>query len=266
MRDAETPQSTSTQTWSAIASESKQQLTSVPEVIPESTGNLDLRMLRHDLLATLRHIDTVTSFLAEDIETGSIDKVNGHIGTIRDRTDVARGIIDGLVAFQTAPDRKPIESANVVQVIDEVVARHAGEADITFVIDTPNADQWAACYLERTALASCLQALVNNAVVHRAGRSGSVFIEAAQTETDVEFIIRDDGYGIAPDLWEVVFDPLRKVHRTGGVNGVGFGLSIARRLAESRGGHVQISASSASGTSVSMHWPIPTPVRNTKFA
>ncbi|MDJ0852779.1 MAG: HAMP domain-containing sensor histidine kinase [Myxococcota bacterium] len=61
-------------------------------------------------------------------------------------------------------------------------------------------------------------------------------------------LYRDNGSGIAPEMWEAVFDDFVRAPCGAATRGVGLGLSICRRVAQAHLGHIDITRSDASGT------------------
>ena len=79
--------------------------------------------------------------------------------------------------------------------------------------------------------------LVENAARHAHTR---ITLEATDHPDRVDLVVSDDGPGVADELRATVFEP----GVTSGSQGVGLGLSIARRVAHSFGGDIELSASS----------------------
>jgi len=59
----------------------------------------------------------------------------------------------------------------------------------------------------------------------------------------VEVAVHDQGTGIAPEVQERIFDRFTRFAESGSASGVGLGLSISRKLAESNGGSLVLEAS-----------------------
>ena len=59
---------------------------------------------------------------------------------------------------------------------------------------------------------------------------------------------RDNGVGIAPEMWKKVFDDFVRVSQTPKTTGAGLGLAICRRVMEAHDGHIAIIESSKSGS------------------
>lgn len=113
--------------------------------------------------------------------------------------------------------------------------------------------------LDRSRLVDLFSVLVDNAVIH--GRPSDVNIKpqivvSGERKNKVScFRIADNGPGIEPEYRDRVFEIFERlgpfeVHR-----GSGIGLSIARRIVESRHGKIWIEANEPSGTAVIFELP-----------
>ena len=71
-------------------------------------------------------------------------------------------------------------------------------------------------------------------------RGGEVILSAAQTGSEVEIRIRDNGIGIPPDLMPMIFKLFTQLDRSKGAaqSGLGIGLALVQRLVEMHGGSV----------------------------
>jgi len=68
---------------------------------------------------------------------------------------------------------------------------------------------------------------------------GSVRIDIGVSQTDAVVTVTDTGRGIAPDCLHAIFEPFMQTDKVHGhENGLGLGLSIARRIAELHGGTI----------------------------
>jgi two-component system OmpR family sensor kinase len=90
--------------------------------------------------------------------------------------------------------------------------------------------------------------LVDNAVRHAAGR---VTFAASDDPGHVRLVVADDGDGVAEPLRDHLFEP----GVTYGTGGAGLGLGIARRIARSFGGEVELDPSVASGAAFVLTMP-----------
>ncbi len=108
---------------------------------------------------------------------------------------------------------------------------------------------------DAAALTRAVRNLVDNAAAH--ARS-SVRVEVDTWGTKAVVRVIDDGPGVAPELTDRIFERFFRVDesrsRNGG-GGAGLGLSIARQVAESHGGTVEVIASSGGGATFELRLP-----------
>lgn len=121
------------------------------------------------------------------------------------------------------------ERCTVADVAPALVAAAAGRLEVVDRTGASSATVAAPAALVVRAVAP----LVDNACRH--GRT-RVVLEAVDLPDRVELRVRDDGDGVDPDLASTLFDPGTS-HRDGGA---GLGLGIARRVARSLGGEVDL--------------------------
>lgn len=76
---------------------------------------------------------------------------------------------------------------------------------------------------------------------------------------DVRFIVTDDGPGMSPEVLERLFEPWVRgpEERTGGPQGSGLGMLLARRLVEAMGGTIAVASRRGQGTRAEVCLPLP---------
>lgn len=88
--------------------------------------------------------------------------------------------------------------------------------------------------------------LLKNAVKY--GGSSPVRITVTQKVREIHIEITDEGPGIPPEHQKRIFEPFVRANRDAGVSGLGMGLYISRKIMEAHGGGLEVSRSSAEGT------------------
>jgi len=79
-------------------------------------------------------------------------------------------------------------------------------------------------------------------------------------EPELILRIEDAGPGLPPELGDKVFEPFVSTKETG----MGLGLSICRRIAESHSGHLTAQSVEAGGTAFVLRMPALPPLRSTQ--
>jgi two-component system sensor histidine kinase FlrB len=108
----------------------------------------------------------------------------------------------------------------------------------------------------RTALTAALTNLVTNAF--DAAPDVIVTLQAALRGDRVEFVVRDNGPGIAPSIQSRVFEPFFSTRPAG----TGLGLAVVKAVAEAHGGALALRSDDLHGTRIDLNLPrvaLPTP-------
>lgn len=169
---------------------------------------------------------------------------------LRGDLDEMERMLEGYLAFARGEGSETPRPTNLNAILEEVVAqarRKNGAA-----IDL-HAEGDIVLPLRPSAFRRCVTNLVENAarygehVAIRVGRRGAA----------VEITIDDDGPGIPSEKREEVFRPFARLDasRNPGTGGVGLGLTIARDLARSHGGDVELEDSPTGGLRARVRLP-----------
>ena len=98
--------------------------------------------------------------------------------------------------------------------------------------------------------------LVENAIKYnRPGGTVTVAVRAEEHRALLQ--VTDTGIGIAPEHWQVIFDPFVRVDksRSRAMGGAGLGLALVRDIAQAHGGTVGVVKSSPQGTEIQLSLP-----------
>jgi signal transduction histidine kinase len=106
---------------------------------------------------------------------------------------------------------------------------------ITLALDAPDS---AAVQANVFAFDSIVENLVDNAIRYTP-QGGAVSVTLRHSGNHVELNIKDSGPGIAPELYNAVFERFFRIPGSE-TPGSGLGLAIVRRLAEALGSSVQL--------------------------
>lgn len=102
-------------------------------------------------------------------------------------------------------------------------------------------------FIDRPRLTALFEVLIDNAIIHHAGDTPPIIRISGQTTADgSRYRVEDNGPGIDEEYRQRVFEVFERLDsRSSGRTGVG--LSIARRIVESRQGRIWIEASTTLG-------------------
>lgn len=74
----------------------------------------------------------------------------------------------------------------------------------------------------------------------------------SSTMTELQFVVRDDGIGMAPEFIERIFEPFARANdgRIDKIQGTGLGMSITKNLIDVMGGTIEIDSTLHVGTTI----------------
>jgi signal transduction histidine kinase len=100
-----------------------------------------------------------------------------------------------------------------------------------------------------TQLLRLLQNLLGNALKYlRKDVKPRIEVSSRQiTERTYEFAVRDNGIGISPKNFDLIFAPLKRLHGEE-IAGTGIGLAICRTIVERHGGRIWVESEPGNGS------------------
>jgi signal transduction histidine kinase len=81
---------------------------------------------------------------------------------------------------------------------------------------------------------------------------GKLTISATIHNDMIRIAVQDTGAGVLPENMRMLFEPLF----TTKVKGIGLGLAVSRKLAESNGGRVEVQSEPGKGSTFTLYLPI----------
>ncbi|HEX2198119.1 MAG TPA: ATP-binding protein [Burkholderiales bacterium] len=208
----------------------------------------------HDLKAPLRGIASLAQWIQDDIGERLTGDSANHMRMLQGRVHRMQALIDGVLAYSragrtlTTPER--VDSAALVQ---EVIELQALPAEVKVDV----APHMPSLQAERVPLQQVFMNLIDNAVKYARGYRPDVLLEVAwrDLEDTYEFSVRDNGPGIAPEYQERIWGIFQTLAPRDKVEGTGIGLSVVKKVVESRGGRVWVESEPGQGAAFRFTWP-----------
>ena len=206
----------------------------------------------HDLKAPLRGIANLSQWVEEDLADKISDEGREHMRLLRGRVHRLEALINGILTYSRAgrnQDRP--EVVNLGKLTREVVELLAPSKDVTLVIpeDLPTVQT------ERVPLQQVLLNLIGNAIKYAAKTDPRVIVTCSDEGDGYSFMIRDNGSGIAPEFHARIWIIFQTLEPRDKVEATGIGLSIVKKIVESRGGRVWIDSALGAGAAFHFFWP-----------
>jgi PAS domain S-box-containing protein len=207
----------------------------------------------HDLKAPLRGISNLSSWIEDDLGGAATPEVRGHLALLRSRVVRMEGLIDGILQYSRAGRmRERVERVDTGALAREVVDLLAPPPGAVVAV----APDMPVLATERLPLQQVLMNLVGNALKYGGAEQARVEVSAQPAgDGGWEFAVRDHGPGIAPEYHERIFTIFQTLESRDRVESTGIGLSIVKKLVESRGGRVWVESAPGEGAVFRFHWP-----------
>ena len=97
--------------------------------------------------------------------------------------------------------------------------------------------------------------LIGNALKHVRRDDARIQVRVVEEPRFFRFTVSDNGQGIAPEYHQRIWGIFQTLEARDKVEGAGIGLSVVRKIVESRGGAAWVESSPGSGASYHFTWP-----------
>jgi len=200
----------------------------------------------HDLQAPLRSLDYLLRRVADTGAERLEPKQRTDLKECLEATGRMRRLIAGLLEYAQARtgDPHPGAADSAALVAEAWTAlRAAVEASGA----TLTCDALPVVRADPLLLRQVLQNLFENAIRFAGDRPPRIHVAARPTAEGVEFAVRDEGVGIAPEHHAAVFEPFRRLAPRGPDAGNGLGLAICREILTRHGGRISVESEAGHG-------------------
>jgi PAS domain S-box-containing protein len=208
----------------------------------------------HDLKAPLRGIANLAQWIQEDLGEGLGPESRKHIALLQRRVRRMEALIDGILAYSRAGRRlKSPERVDTGALVREAIELLAPPPEVTIEVPT----EMPTLEAERVPLQQVFINLIGNAVKYARAKRTDVVVRVSWCDAGdaVEFAVSDNGPGIAPEYHERIWGMFETLETRDKVEGTGIGLSVVKKVVETRGGRAWVESSPGQGATFRFAWP-----------
>jgi signal transduction histidine kinase len=171
---------------------------------------------------------------------------------LRTRVKRMESMIDSLPIYaRSGRQEVRLETFNLAELLNEIIDSIAPPQSFRIEIAPP----LPTLATKRVFLSQVLTNLISNAIKHHTSVTGHLHISAIEHPACYEFIIKDDGPGIAPEHHERVFAIFQTLKVKDNSDSTGVGLTIVKKSVETEQGTIRLESSLGHGTTFYVTWP-----------
>jgi PAS domain S-box-containing protein len=238
------------------AEDAREAAESATRAVTEAYRELDqfAYVASHDLKAPLRGIGNLAHWIEEDAADALSGESAEHLRLLQKRVHRMEALIDGILAYSRAGrSTTATETVDTAALLRDVIELIAPPSVVTIQV----AERMPVLQAERIPLQQVFMNLISNAVKYSsAGRADAkVDISWRDAGNEFEFAVRDDGPGISPKYQERIWGMFQTLAARDKLEGTGVGLSVVKKVVESRGGRVSVESVPEQGATFRFTWP-----------
>ncbi len=205
----------------------------------------------HDLKAPLRGIATLASWLAESLAPKANDEERAQLELIQNRARRLGALVDGILMYARAGrirgTKEKVDTKRLVLEILELLGATTELVEVSQRLPTLN--------VERVLMQQILMNLIGNAIKYTRRTDARIAVDCQSVADGWVFSVKDNGPGIAKEHHAKIWEPFQRLEGRDVVEGTGIGLSVVKKIAESRGGAVSVESAPGEGSTFKVRWP-----------
>lgn len=197
----------------------------------------------HDLKAPLRNINALINWIKEDNLDKFDDQTLGSFDLMLQNLEKMDHLIVTILDYSSIDKRDTVSTDfNLNDVVNDGLKKMEIPTNFKIIVS----DALPNVHGNKQRMTQVFQNLVQNAIDYNESDSPLIEIDCTENEEFYTIKIKDNGIGIKKEYIDKVFDSFIKLHNN--FNSAGLGLSIAKRIIESKGGKIWVESEENSGS------------------
>ncbi len=219
-----------------------------------------LSLLSHELRTPLNCIKGLTSLVIEEKEILTEDLID-YVESIMGCSDQLEIIVTELLNFvQLVNNKDELEEKNIalMPIIEQIIMESQNEQNArNLQITTQVEGEAPHLYCKEMHLFEVFKQIIGNAIRFSSDNS-NITIKLINEPNNIKFICIDNGIGIPQKFIERVFDSFYQIENylTRTRDGLGLGLTIAKRIVKLYKGNIHITSEENKGTTITITFAI----------
>lgn len=202
------------------------------------------RVISHDLRAPLGRIIGLSEWLLRDYRSSLPEEGQENLQLLIDQSELMSNMIEGVLRYSSAghepQDWMPVVVGDSVQTVVDSL-------DPPVHVSVRIVEPMPVVVCDTTQLQQVFQNLIGNAITHSDKPRGEITVSCEDTEAFWQFVVQDNGPGIARKDCNRIFELFQTGSSADGKRVHGVGLSIAKRIVEGYGGQIWVESEPGKG-------------------
>ena len=209
-------------------------------------------VVSHDLKAPLRAINSLITFIEEDLNEQINEDIQDNFNLIRARIKRMENLINGILEYsKVGQNEESLELTDFNELLDNVL----------FMLSIPpNFELKVAQNLpsicgNRIQFQQIFQNLLSNAIKYHDKAKGKIEVGFNDYPDEYEFWVKDDGPGIKEQFQEKVFGIFQTLQPRDKIESTGVGLSIIKKIILQHNGNIWVESDGETGSTFKFRLP-----------
>jgi signal transduction histidine kinase len=242
-----------TEKWN-LAYEARQREALLENLVSERTAelaaiNTELKqfayIVSHDLKAPLRGIQSLADWIVTDYANKLDAEGVEQLHLIQTRAQRMHDLIEGVLCYSrgscTEGHKTPVDLHAIVSEVTDLLNL---PAHITITMDNP----LPTIEIEETQIYQVFLNLLSNAVNYLDKPQGTIHIGCQTQEDAWLFSVKDNGPGIDPKCFELIFQLFQKLNSSDDYESTGIGLTLVKKIIENQDGKIWVESEVGTGS------------------
>ncbi|NRA40238.1 MAG: PAS domain-containing protein [Planctomycetes bacterium] len=239
----------------ALRAEHESILTEMNNRLENNNSYLDefAYVVSHDLKAPLRNVNSLLSWLAEDLEENMNDSIRDYIDKLQQTVTGMSGLINSLLSYARAGrEQGDIEEFRIDTLCEETFKLQNIPAHIQVSHD--GTDCWSCS--SKLLLGQVIGNILSNAIKYHDKDPGYIEIYVSELRDKYVVSVKDNGPGIEEKYHKKIFQIFQKAHTDKRSDSTGIGLALVKKIIENQGGTIYVESELGKGSEFIFSWPI----------
>lgn len=201
----------------------------------------------HDLQEPLRTIGNMTELISRKYTSNFDDKGRQMLDYVITATQRMTALIKGLLEFSRIGSKRILQSVDCQELVDTIVLDL--DAKIKSVGGTIQIQPLPQVNGNLIELRTLFQNLISNGLkFNKVGVPPVVEVRAKNSDSYIEFCVKDNGIGIDEEDYEKIFFIFQRLNPVEEYEGFGLGLAYCRKIVQLHGGKIWIKSRKGIGS------------------